>query len=134
MTVWALTTRLSGSSFVWKPSFDATAANQPRAAGTLHTRMADYIAFALAVLDEGADEVFRPSASLDDVHGRSLGWGTVRTSAGQLARQHGDNHGFKHMAGLRRCHKDGVLIFTNGDNGQVLCREIFGRVLGAQPW
>jgi CubicO group peptidase (beta-lactamase class C family) len=137
------------SSFVWQPSFDATAAiphrvngqpltkqqpEQPHAAGTLHTTMADYIAFALAVLDEGADEIFRPSVLLDDIHGRSLGWGTVRTSAGQLAWQHGDNRGFKHMAGLRRCQGDGVLIFTNGDHGQALCREVFQRTLGAQPW
>jgi CubicO group peptidase (beta-lactamase class C family) len=137
------------SSFVWQPSFDATAAiphrvngqpltkqqpQQPRAAGTLHTTMADYTAFALAVLDEGADEIFRPSVLLDDIHGRSLGWGTVRTSAGQLAWQHGDNRGFKHMAGLRRCQGDGVLIFTNSDHGQALCREVFQRTLGAQPW
>jgi CubicO group peptidase (beta-lactamase class C family) len=137
------------SSFVWQASFDATAAvphgadgkpltklhpKQPRAAGSLHTTMADYVAFALAVLDEGADETFRPSVLLDETHGRSLGWGTVRTSAGQLAWQHGDNLGFKHMVGLRRGQGDGVLIFTNGDNGHVYCHQVFRRVLGALPW
>ncbi len=137
------------SSFVWKPAFDATAAiphradgralakqhpAQPRAAGSLHTTMADYSAFVLAAIDEGADEVFQPAVSLDDVHGRSLGWGTVRTSAGQLAWQHGDNRGFKHIAGLCRCRGDGVVVFTNGDAGQTLCREVFRRTLGAQPW
>jgi hypothetical protein len=95
--------------------------------------MADYIAFALAVLEESTDEVFQPAVVLDDTHGRSLGWGTVRTSAGQVAWQHGDNLGFKHIVGLRR-QGDGVLVFTNGDAGQALCREAFQRALGAQPW
>jgi CubicO group peptidase (beta-lactamase class C family) len=137
------------SSFVWQPCFDTTAAvphradgqalpkqrpAQPRAAGSLHTTMADYIAFSLAVLEEGADEIFQPAVVLDDVHGRSLGWGTVRTSAGQLAWQHGDNHGLKHLVGLRRRQGDGAVVFTNGDDGQALCREVFRRALGAQPW
>jgi hypothetical protein len=107
---------------------------QPRAAGSLHTTIADYIAFALAVLDRGADEVFQPAVILDETRGRSLGWGTVRTAAGQLAWQHGDNRGFKHMVGLRRRQGDGVVIFTNGNDGQALCREVFRRALGAQPW
>jgi CubicO group peptidase (beta-lactamase class C family) len=137
------------SSFVWQPSFAATAAiphgaddtaltkrhpGQPRAAGSLHTTIADYSAFALAVLEESADEIFQPAVLLDDVHGRSLGWGTVRTPAGHLAWQHGDNHGFKHMVGLSRRHGDGVVIFTNGDAGQALCGEVFRQTLGAQPW
>jgi CubicO group peptidase (beta-lactamase class C family) len=139
------------SSFVWRPSFDVTAAiphradgraltkqrpEQPRAAGSLHATLDDYIAFSRAVLQESADEIFQPSVLLDEVRGRSLGWGTIRTSAGQLAWQHGDNRGFKHMVGLRRSQGggEGVVIFTNGDNGQVLCRETFRRVLGARPW
>jgi hypothetical protein len=137
------------SSFVWRPSYDATAAvphaadgtaltkqrsAQPRAAGSLHTTMADYSAFALAVLDESGDETFQPLVSLDDIHGRSLGWGTVRTPAGQVAWQHGDNRGFKHLVGLRRPQGDGVVIFTNGDDGQALCREVFRQALGVRPW
>ena len=140
---------MSHSSFLWQAAFHATAAvphraggkalakqhpEQPRAAGSLHTTMADYVAFALAVLDESADEIFRPAVLLDEIRGRSLGWGTVRTSGGHVAWQHGDNRGFKHMVGLRRRQGDGVVIFTNGDDGQVLCREVFRRALGAQPW
>jgi CubicO group peptidase (beta-lactamase class C family) len=136
------------SSFVWQPSFEATAAvphradgqalakqhpAQPRAAGSLHSTVADYSAFALAVLDESADEIFQPVVLLDDIHGRSLGWGTVRTPSGQVAWQHGDNRGFKHMVGLRR-RGEGVVVFTNGDDGQALCREVFRRAFGAQPW
>lgn len=140
---------MRNSSFVWQPSFAATAANphsanvqaltkqypqQPRAAGSLHTTLSDYVAFALAVLEESADEIFEPSVLLDQTRGRSLGWRTVRTPAGPLAWQHGDNRGFKHLVGLRRSEGDGVVIFTNGDNGRGLCREIFARVLGARPW
>jgi CubicO group peptidase (beta-lactamase class C family) len=140
---------MSHSSFLWQAAFRATAAvphrpggqalakqhpGQPRAAGSLHTTMADYVGFALAVLGESADEIFRPAVLLDEIRGRSLGWGTVRTSGGHVAWQHGDNRGFKHMVGLRRRQGDGVVIFTNGDDGQVLCREVFRRALGAQPW
>src|SRR5215469_288520 len=75
------------SSFGWQPSFGATAAvphcadgkaltkqhpARPRAAGSLHTTMSDYGAFALAVLDESADEIFQPVVLLDDIHGRSF--------------------------------------------------------------
>jgi hypothetical protein len=100
----------------------------------LHTTIGDDSTFALAVLGESADEIFEPAVVLDDVHGRSLGWGTIRTPGDQLAWQHGDNRGFKHLVGLRRRQGDAVVVLTNGDAGRELCREVFRRVLGAQPW
>ncbi|HEY2506264.1 MAG TPA: serine hydrolase domain-containing protein, partial [Streptosporangiaceae bacterium] len=140
---------MRASSFRWRPAFADTAAiphdadgrsltkqrpGQARAAGSLHTTLADYSAFALMVLNEGADDIFEPAVVLDDSHGRSLGWGTVRTDAGIVAWQHGDNQGFKHLVGLRRARGDGIVIFTNGDDGRVLCRAAFRKVLGAQSW
>ena len=137
------------SSFVWQPSFEAAAAiphcadgtaltkrqpARPRAAGSLHTTMSDYSTFALGVLRESAEEIFQPVVWLNDVHGRSLGWGTVRTCAGEVAWQHGDNLGFKHMVGLRQSQGDGVVVFTNGEGGRARCREVFRRALSARPW
>jgi len=136
------------SSFVWRPGFGAAAAVphdaggqalakhhpvRPRAAGSLHTTLPDYASFCVAVLAEGADEIFTPGVLLDEERGRSLGWATVRTAAGQIAWQHGDNRGFKHIAGLRRDRGDGIVMFTNGEDGSA-CRRFFSQVLGASPW
>lgn len=90
---------------------------QARAAGSLHTTLPDYSTFAMRVLTDGNDEVFSPCVTLDDTHGRSLGWGTVKSSSGVVAWQHGDNLGFKHLVALRRDQGDGLVMFTNGDAG-----------------
>ena len=140
---------MRGSSFVWQRSFadcvaiphqtDGSALEKqrpgtPRAAGTLHTTVSDYAAFATRVLAQGSDDIFEPSVVLDETHGRSLGWGTIGTPDGVVAWQHGDNLGFKHLVALRRDAGDGVVILTNGDNGHADCRGRCREVLGVAPW
>jgi CubicO group peptidase (beta-lactamase class C family) len=141
--------RMPHSSFLWQASFaDNTAFPhlaggqvlpkmhplQPRAAGSLHTTLPDYVAFSLAALGDESDEIFRPGVDLGHGHGRSLGWGTVRTPDGIVAWQHGDNRGFKHLVALRRDQGDGVVIFTNSDDGESLYLEAFQSTLGTALW
>jgi CubicO group peptidase (beta-lactamase class C family) len=140
---------LGHSSFVWQHSFAECAAiphqadgsalekQRPgvaRAAGSLHTTLPDYAAFARRVLEHGGDDIFEPTVVLDETQGRSLGWGSIATPDGVVAWQHGDNLGFKHLVALRRDTADGLVILTNGDNGHRDCSSLCRRLLDAAPW
>jgi CubicO group peptidase (beta-lactamase class C family) len=136
---------MASSSFVWQNAFEGLCAvphsmggecypkmrpKTPRASGSLHASLPDYAAFASTVLTEARDEVFAPHVRLNETDGRSLGWATMRTDTGTVAWQHGDNVGFKHFVALRRDQGDGLVMFTNSDDGvnayQKACRRVFG--------
>jgi CubicO group peptidase (beta-lactamase class C family) len=136
---------MSSSSFVWQTSFEGRCAvphstqgecspkmrpKTPRASGSLHTSLLDYSAFASTVLSEAGDDVFVPNVRLNETDGRSLGWATMVTDTGTVAWQHGDNLGFKHLVALRPEKGDGLVMFTNSDDGvhayQRVCRKVLG--------
>ena len=114
------------------------------ASGSLHATAADYMRFlsAIARPDPGADSGIAAAAqrmanrSLETLpgHGRTLGWAFTQTAAGDVLWQHGDNPGFKHIAAVCPDIEQAVLVFTNGDAGQTIYREVCRRVLQVEVW
>jgi CubicO group peptidase (beta-lactamase class C family) len=64
---------------------------------------------------------------------RSLAWGRS-LGPRPLHWQHGDSPGVKHLVAFDADRGDGVVVFTNGDGGRQLAREVCIDVLGECPW
>jgi CubicO group peptidase (beta-lactamase class C family) len=132
------------SSFVWRPSFEGRVAlghttagdvvpkdrpSSPRASGSLHTTAADYGTFverSIWPTTERDDRLHAMTVGTrDDVNPfRTMAWACHPSPSGPVLWQHGDNLGFKHLAAIRPGAGDGVLVFTNGDAGWALVRQL----------
>ena len=114
------------------------------ASGSLHATAADYMRFlsVIARPDRAADSGIAVAAhrmasrSVETLpgHGRTLGWAFTQTASGDVLWQHGDNPGFKHVAAVCPDTERAVFVFTNGDAGQTIYREVCRRVMQVDVW
>jgi CubicO group peptidase (beta-lactamase class C family) len=132
------------SGFVWRPSYEGhvafghTASGQaipkqrpssPRASGSLHTTAADYATFVERSIwpTTGSDDRLHAMTvqTRDDLSPfRTMSWASHPSARGPVLWQHGDDPGFKHLAAVRPGAGDGLVLFTNGDRGWALVREL----------
>jgi CubicO group peptidase (beta-lactamase class C family) len=132
------------SSFVWQRSFEGHVASghtssgqaipkhrpsSPRASGSLHTTAADYATFVeRSIWPTTPSDDWLHTVTVRSTHDlnpfRTSAWAWHPTAGGPVLWQHGDNAGFKHLAAIRPDAGDGVLVFTNGDTGWALVRQL----------
>ena len=62
----------------------------------------------------------------------SLIWGIEQHEKDSFFLQWGDNPGFKHFTASSRTKKVGVIVLTNGQNGQRVYRPVVERILGSK--
>jgi len=102
------------------------------AAGSLITTVEDYCKFGIYVMNGAGlsqhlyDDMITPQVNLNEYFGVGLGWKIVSSLPnGEYALQHGgNNNGVKNMGILLPKTKRGVIIFTNGDGGLFVFRNV----------
>jgi len=123
----------------WRPQ-------KPLAAGSFFTTAADYARFFCATLV--AEEkpysdknplsasylecMLQPQIEIQNNFAWSLIWGIEQHEKDSFFLQWGDNPGFKHFTASSRTKKVGVIVLTNGQNGQRVCRPVVERILGSK--
>ncbi len=60
------------------------------------------------------------------------GWGLQHFAGEDWMWHWGDNPGFKNFILCRPARRDGLIVFTNGDNGQVFYDRVAVSVFGAE--
>jgi CubicO group peptidase (beta-lactamase class C family) len=110
-------------------------------AGTLFTTIEDYARFLSAMLSTAdsykhmayptqklspqyIEKMLQPQIERDNQLAWSLGWGLEEHEKNWFFWQWGDNPGIKHFAAGSRSGELAVVVFTNGQNGQKVCRPI----------
>jgi CubicO group peptidase (beta-lactamase class C family) len=120
-----------------------TAADVARyaAAGELRTTPTDYAKFMIEVIDpkksdafrlnkESREEMLRPQVKVDDSSSWALGWQIRHTLKGNLIMHGGDNKGFHAIVLASVERKCGLIIMTNGENGnQVIWNLVLGNIM-----
>ncbi len=102
------------------------------AAGSLITTVEDYCKFGIYVMNGAGlsqklyNEMIKPQVKLNEYLGVGLGWKIVNhLPNGEYTLQHGgNNNGVKNMGILLPKSKRGVIVFTNGDNGMFVFRNV----------
>jgi CubicO group peptidase (beta-lactamase class C family) len=102
------------------------------AAGSLITTVEDYCKFGIYVMNGAGlsqklyNEMIEPQVKLNEYLGVGLGWKIVNhLPNGEYTLQHGgNNNGVKNMGILLPKSKRGVIVFTNGDNGMFVFRNV----------
>jgi len=102
------------------------------AAGSLITTVEDYCKFCIYVMNgaglsqELYDDMITPQVNLNKYLGIGLGWRIVsHLPDGEYTLQHGgNNNGVKNMGILLPETKRGVIVFTNGDGGMFVFRNV----------
>jgi ribosomal protein S18 acetylase RimI-like enzyme len=103
------------------------------AAGMLHTTAPDYLRFLVHSLAR-SHRMFEPQARIDDELSWGLGWGIEESDGGPAVWQWGNNPGYKAFVIGRPHDGRGVVVFTNGDHGALVYRELVHRLLpGPHP-
>ena len=103
------------------------------AAGMLHTTVPDYLRFLVHSLAR-SHRMFEPQARIDDELSWGLGWGIEESDGGPAVWQWGNNPGYKAFVIGRPHDGRGVVVFTNGDHGALVYRELVHRLLpGPHP-
>ena len=122
----------------WQPE-------NPMGAATLFTTIEDYAKFLSAMLlrEEGykhipppneklppnfLEKMLQPQIGIDSPLAWSLGWGLEKLENDWFFWQWGDNPGIKHFTSGSRSRRLGVVVFTNGQNGQKVCRPIIENI------
>ncbi len=140
---------MDDSSFVWRDEDEARAAvghdhdGRPRprgpdrvakaAAGGLYTTGPDYLRFLVHSLASDHRQ-FEPQVRIDDELSWGLGWGVEDSESGRAVWQWGNNPGYKNFVIGRPADGLGVVVFTNGDRGALVYRDVVGRLLpGPHP-
>jgi CubicO group peptidase (beta-lactamase class C family) len=123
----------------WQPE-------KPMGAATLFTTIKDYARFLSAMLltadsykntgnpnrklsPKYLEKMLQPQIKRDNPLAWSLGWGLEEHKNDLFFWQWGDNPGIKHFAAGSRSRKVAVVVFTNGQNGQKVCRPIIETIL-----
>ncbi len=116
----------------------------PRASGSLHTTVPDFMRFLRAVarpaevgrpsLREGVHRTAQRETEVIPGFGRTLGWAFAHGQHGDVLSQHGDNPGFKHIAAVRPATGEALLVLTNDDRGQGLYRALCKDFLDVDVW
>jgi len=123
----------------WRPQ-------KPLAAGSFFTTAADYARFFCAtVVAEGkpySDKnplpasylecMLQPQIKIQNNFAWSLIWGIEQHEKDSFFLQWGDNPGIKHFTASSLTKKVGVVVLTNGQNGQRVCRPVVERILGSK--
>ncbi len=124
----------SVDKWYWQPE-------KPMGAGTLFTTIEDYARFLSAMLStvdsykhmayptqklspKYIEKMLQPQIERDNQLAWSLGWGLEEHEKDWFFWQWGDNPGIKHFAAGSRSRELAVVVFTNGQNGQKVCRPI----------
>ena len=102
------------------------------AAGDLITTVEDYCKFGIYVMNgaglsqELYNDMIKPQVNLNKYLGVGLGWRIVsHLPNGEYTLQHGGNNsGVKNMGILLPKSKRGVIVFTNGNNGMFVFRNV----------
>jgi len=102
------------------------------AAGSLITTVEDYCKFGIYVMNgaglsqELYNDMIKPQVILNKYLGVGLGWRIVsHLPNGEYTLQHGGNNsGVKNMGILLPESKRGVIVFTNGNNGMFVFRNV----------
>ena len=107
------------------------------AADDLLTTVEDYCKFMVYVLN-GAElstdllnDMVRCQVNIKSHYGKGLGWGIVFDSSnGEYALEHaGGDKGVKAMGIILPITQRGVVVFTNGDNGMIVCNNVIREAL-----
>jgi CubicO group peptidase (beta-lactamase class C family) len=111
------------------------------AAGELRTTPTDYAKFMIEVIDakksdafrlrkESREEMLRPQVKVSDSSSWALGWQIQHTGNGDLITHGGDNKGFHAFVAASVERKRGLVIMTNGENGnQVISKLVLGEIM-----
>lgn len=121
-----------------KNSYETWKRDSPSAADDLLTTVEDYSRFGLAVLDgfglpEGLfTEMVTPTAAVGKSSSMGLGWELFKgLPGGEYAMLHtGSDKGVKTLILLFPASKEGLIVFTNSDNGHQLYQKIITTVFG----
>lgn len=135
---------MGDSSFVWrdedaarfavghdrdgKPRPRSSASAAKAAAGGLYTTAPDYLRFLVHSLSHD-QRMFEPQVKIDDELAWGLGWGIEESERGRAIWQWGNDPGYKNFVIGRPADGQGVVVFTNGDRGALVYRDIVRRVL-----
>lgn len=105
-------------------------APEPNAAWSLCTTTSEYAAFLVRLLSERGglaqetfDAMLSPQNQADEHICWGLGWGLVRAAPGVFWHW-GSNTGYKSLTVTDRSTGDGLVLFTNSDNGGPFTREL----------
>jgi CubicO group peptidase (beta-lactamase class C family) len=138
---------MRNSSFLWQPSVEARAAcghdehseimpktqslTQVHAAFSLHSTVNDLARFLQEFLNSGlALEMLQPQVQINENVSWGLGWGLEQTETGMFCWQWGNNPGFRAFMLCARDTGFGVVLMTNGANGDKLWKPILEDVTG----
>jgi len=102
------------------------------AAGSLITTIEDYCRFCIYVMNGAGlspklfNDMINPQVNLNEYVGTGLGWKIVsHLPNGEYTLQHGGNNsGVKTMGIILPKSRRGVIVFTNGDNGMFVFRNV----------
>jgi CubicO group peptidase (beta-lactamase class C family) len=159
---------MTHTSMVWQPRFAADLAtgfdehgaalppdrrDEPDAAGSMYTTLADYTRFLAAVMQgrglspASRAEMLAPQIRITSAHqfptldpetttandaialSYGLGWGVYTTPLGRAFFKAGHDDGWRHYA-VGFANGSGLLIMTNSSNGEAMYRELLEQILG----
>jgi hypothetical protein len=126
----------------WQPE-------KPMGAATLFTTIENYAKFLSAMLltadsykqtanpaqklsPKYLKKMLQPRIEINNRLAWSLGWGLEEHEQDWFFWQWGDNPGIKHFAAGSRPRELAVVVFTNGQNGQKVCRPIIETIFQAK--
>ena len=149
---------MSATSYLWRDTYDALAAQPHRddgsprsryeskdanAAASVHTTPRDlaYLIQAILATTSGQPTILRPETVAEMLRPQvrlarhpsvawGLGWGLQHTPAGESFWHNGDNPGFKNFAIGYPAEQFGVVIMTNGDNGTAVYKRLLRTLIG----
>lgn len=103
------------------------------ASSSLYTSASDYLAFMAAILEEGgmASRIVEQAVPVPRSAGLlwGLGWGIEQSAAGTYLWHWGNNPGYRALVMLSLTSRDGVVVFTNSDEGMPVAKALIQAAL-----
>lgn len=137
--------QMPSSSYVWQEAYGTQLArghdkkgesipwnrfDKANAAFSLYSTPSDYALLVQKVMQPGHGEMLTPQVTLTDDLSWGLGWG-LWEQAGRRSFWHwGDNGAYQSFVTASVTDGDGLVIMTNGQKGQSLCRDVTAAALG----